>query len=95
MKNQLIGIAGVFALTFLLLALRHLLLSVARPNRDRHIRPVKPSESFETNPGSSRSKSWTQWPMPSETATTGHPAALQTSGSTTQTGRKIFDQHDS
>src|SRR5262249_28668924 len=95
MNNQVIGTAGVFTVTFLLLALRHLLLSIAGPNRDRHIRPVKPGESFEMNPSSSRKNSWAQWPTPPETVTIGHPGAMPTSAGTTQTSRKKFDQHDS
>jgi hypothetical protein len=35
MRNQMIGIAGVFALTFFLVALRHFFLSLGRANKGR------------------------------------------------------------
>jgi hypothetical protein len=40
MNNQMIGIATVFALTVSLFALRHLLLSLGRPNRNRDVNPT-------------------------------------------------------
>lgn len=48
MTNQVIGIAGVFGLTFFLLALRHLLLIWSQPSRRRHISPSVPS-NFANN----------------------------------------------
>jgi hypothetical protein len=72
MNNQAIGTVGVFTITFFLLVLRHILLSISRPNRNRHLRPMKPSENFETIPGTSRKNSWPAWPAPSDTIASGH-----------------------
>ena len=75
MNNSLIGTTGVFTITFFLLALRHLLHSIGRTNRDRHIRPVTPSQNLETNLDTSQKNSWPVWPTPPEPIATGYLAA--------------------
>ncbi|MEK6406725.1 MAG: hypothetical protein AABN34_07165 [Acidobacteriota bacterium] len=42
MNNEMIGIAGVFALTFFLLVLRHCLASMGRARRSRHVNASRP-----------------------------------------------------
>jgi hypothetical protein len=54
MSNQMIGIAGVFALTLFLLLLRHCLLLLGRPNRSRHVNPTAPRGNLELHAGRSR-----------------------------------------
>jgi hypothetical protein len=43
MSNQVLGITGVFAVTFFALGLRHLLLIWGQPSRRRHVSPPLPS----------------------------------------------------
>jgi hypothetical protein len=55
MSNQVIGITGVFGLTFFLLTLRHLLLIWSQPSRRRHLSPSVPS-NFVSN--TAKDDSW-------------------------------------
>lgn len=61
MNNQLIGIAGVFALTFFLFLLRHCFLSLGRPNRRRYVNPTAPSGNLELNSKAVEDDSWLIW----------------------------------
>ena len=68
MNNQAIGIAGVFALTFFLLAVRYCLLSLGRSNRNRHFNPALQRRGAESNPGVVEDDSWLLWSSDSETS---------------------------
>lgn len=61
MNNQTIGIAGVFALTFFLLALRHCIHLLGQPNRRRHVNPTTLSGNFEVHPKPVEDDSWLLW----------------------------------
>jgi hypothetical protein len=60
-SNQLIGIAGVFALTFFLLVLRHCFLLLGRANKSRYVNPTTPRENFALNTKSVEDDSWLLW----------------------------------
>jgi hypothetical protein len=68
MNNQMIAIASVFALTFFLLALRHLLLSVGQSHRIRYVNPALHRVSAESNPNDIEDDSWPFWSSDSETS---------------------------
>ncbi len=61
MNNQTIGIAGVFALTFFLLLLRHCLLSLGRANRNRYVNRMTSRETSELNTKAVEDDSWLLW----------------------------------
>jgi hypothetical protein len=61
MNNQLIGIAGVFALTFILLVLRHWFLSLGRPSRRRYVAPMALPGRHESNTKTVEDDSWLLW----------------------------------
>ena len=54
MSNQVIGVAGVFVITFFLLALRHLLLIWGQASKRRHMSPSVPNLVTNT----ARDDSW-------------------------------------
>lgn len=58
MNNQAIGIAGVFALTGFLLAVRYCLISLGRANRNRHVNPALQRGRAEANPEVVEDDSW-------------------------------------
>jgi hypothetical protein len=60
MNNQMIGIAGVFAVTFFLLVLRHCFLSPGRARRSRHVNPTRPRGHDESNKAV-EDDSWLLW----------------------------------
>jgi hypothetical protein len=49
MGNEIIGFGGSFALTFFLLLLRHLYLSLGRSNKSRYVAPTALSATRELN----------------------------------------------
>ena len=55
MSNEVIGVAGVFVITFFLLALRHLLLIWGQASERRHMSPSVP-RNLLTN--TARDDSW-------------------------------------
>jgi hypothetical protein len=59
-SNQLIGIAGVFALTFFLFVLRHFYLSIGRTNKSRHVTPTAVPQRHESNQ-TAESDDWILW----------------------------------
>lgn len=61
MNNQMIGITGVFALTFLLLVLRHCFLSLGRTNRSRYVNPTTPRRDHESKTESAEDDAWLLW----------------------------------
>jgi len=61
MNNQMIGITGVFALTFFLLLLRHCFLLLGRANRNRHVNRTTSRETFELNTKAVEDDSWLLW----------------------------------
>ena len=74
MSNEAIGIAGVFGLTFFLLALRHLLQLWSQPSRRRHISPSVPS-NFVSN--TAQDDSWLLRP-PDDASESGGISAPET-----------------
>ena len=61
MNNQTIGIAGVFALTFFLLVLRHCIHSLGRPNKKRNVNRTTSCGNFELNTKAVDDDSWLLW----------------------------------
>jgi hypothetical protein len=61
MNNQMIGITGVFALTFFLFVLRHFFLSLGRANKSRYVNPTAPRGTFELNRKAVEDDSWLLW----------------------------------
>jgi len=61
MNNQMIGITGVFALTFFLLLLRHCFLSRGRANRSRYVNRTTSPGTFELNTKAVEDASWLLW----------------------------------
>ena len=61
MNNQMIGIAGVFAVTLFLLVLRHCFLSLGRARRSRHVNPTAPRRDHEPNLKSADDDAWLLW----------------------------------
>lgn len=59
--NQVIGIAGVFALTLFLLVLRHYFLSLGRVKRGGYVNPTAPSRNFELKRKAVEDDSWLLW----------------------------------
>lgn len=60
MSNQVIGVAGVFLVTFFLLALRHLLLIWGQASKRRHISPGLPVNVVRET---TKDDSWLPWPQ--------------------------------
>jgi hypothetical protein len=79
MSNQLIGIAGVFALTFFLFVIRHWFLSLGRANRSRYVNPTTPRRDRESDITSADDNAWLLW-SPERDAQAGPP-------------RSGFDEH--
>ena len=71
MNNQMIGIASVFVLTFLLFVLRHRFLSLGRANKSGHgIRPGarRNNELNSSNKKPGEDDAWLFWtPEPNQT----------------------------
>ena len=67
MKNQMIGIAGVFSLTFFLLALRYV-LSLGRSNRNRYDKLPQEIADAQSNRRDLEDDSWLLWSPDSETS---------------------------
>jgi hypothetical protein len=72
MNNQIIGIAGVFAFTFFLLALRHCLVSLGRANRNRYLNPTAPRGNYELNMKGVEDDSWLLWSPDSDAGSPNH-----------------------
>lgn len=85
MTNEMIGIAGVFALTLFLFVLRHCFHSFGRPNRSRYVNPTTPRRDHESNTRSADDDAWLLWsPELGERAGPskhGFPGHHETSGS--------------
>ena len=60
MSNEVIGVAGVFVVTFFLLALRHLLLIWGQASKRRHISPAPPVNVVRET---TKDDSWLLWPQ--------------------------------
>ena len=58
MNNQMIGIGGVFALTFVLFVLLHRFLSLGRPNRRRYVKPMTLHRGHESSTKSTEDNAW-------------------------------------
>lgn len=61
MKSEMIGIAGVFVLTFFLFALRHFILTIGRANNSGHDTRPAPSRNHELNKESGEDDAWLLW----------------------------------
>jgi hypothetical protein len=60
MSNQMIGIAGVLAVTFVLLTLLHFFLSLGRRRSNRYVNPEPPREN-KSNVKRLEDDSWLLW----------------------------------
>ncbi|HXI90108.1 MAG TPA: hypothetical protein VNO24_08850 [Blastocatellia bacterium] len=60
MNNQTIGIAAVFAFTFILFVLRHFFLSIGRTNKNRHVTPTTFPQRHASNQ-TAESDDWILW----------------------------------
>jgi len=62
MNNQMIGIASVFVLTFLLFVLRHCFLSLGRRNkRRRYVTPTALPGNHEMHKKAASDDAWLLW----------------------------------
>jgi hypothetical protein len=58
MNNQVIGIAGMFALTFVLFVILHCFLSLGRPNRRRYVKPMTLHRDYESSTNEDNAWLW-------------------------------------
>lgn len=62
MNNEMIGIAGVFALTLFLFLLRHFYLSIGRRDKSGYVTPAPPgANKRESNSDSGTDDAWLLW----------------------------------
>jgi hypothetical protein len=66
MKNQMIGIAGVFAFTLFLFLLRHFYLSLGRPNKRRYMIPTALPGNHEMHKKPASDDDWLLWTKDSD-----------------------------
>ena len=61
MNNEMIGIAGVFALTLFLLLLRHFYLSIGRRDKSGHATTALPLGNKQSNSDPRTDDAWLLW----------------------------------
>ena len=61
MTNEMIGIAGVLALAFVLLVLRHCFVSIGRAKKGRYVNPTASRGHYELNKKAVEDDSWLLW----------------------------------
>ncbi len=66
MNNEMIGIAGVFALTLFLFLLRHFYLSIGRRDKSRHVTPAGALTNKKSNIDSRADDAWLLWTAESD-----------------------------
>ena len=61
MRNELVGIVGVFAFTLILFVLRHFCLSIGRTNKSRQVNTTAARDNHELNSLAATNDAWLLW----------------------------------